>query len=479
MGSSQPDTFILGQIMQSIPAIAVHIDQSGTCRLADESVLAAVTGLAERFTGDLSISQTLAAEILRQMPSAIDLKTIAKPRHFDIDVSAALGAVTHVRVCLFPASDGAGRRDGTILFCYDVTAQKRDESALSQNTSTLELLLACTNRANKTNDFRHALADCLQIICSYENWLYTGRLVGHAYVLDEDDPNRLLSSDIWCCPDRDAIAPFIELTRNTPIACGQGIPGRVLETGQPIWHGRASSYDKLPRAALADEHGLVSLVAVPVTEGDRVVAVMEFFADDERPPNAQLLEVLVAIGGELGSVYHRERANRHLRELADHDQLTGLVVMRIAHDRVERALAWAERHGDLAAVLFIDLDGFKAVNDEYGHDTGDELLREVAGTLERNVRDVDTVARFGGDEFIVVLSELYSREDAKGIADGILREIGLPIEIDGHQIRISASIGIVLSRGKRVTVDELIKRADDAMYRAKKAGKNRYEIHKS
>lgn len=463
--------------MQSIPAMALHIDQAGTCRLADESLLTAVTDLAQRFSDDLSISQTLAAEIERRVPSGIDLQKLAEPRHFDIEVSSSPGAVTHVRICLFPASDGNGSRDGTMLFCYDVSAQMQDESALSRKTSTLELLLACTNRANKTNDFRHALADCMQIICSYENWLYSGWLVAHAYVLDDGDPNRLVTSNIWCCPDREAIAPFIELTRNTPIARGQGIPGKVLETGEPVWHGRAPNYEKLPRAALADEHGLVSLVAVPVTEGDRVVAVMEFFADDERPPNEQLLEVLLAIGGELGSVYHRERANRHLRELADHDQLTGLVVMRIAHDRIERALAWAERHGDLAAVLFIDLDGFKAVNDDYGHDTGDELLRRVATTLTRNVRDVDTVARFGGDEFIVVLSELYSREDARGIAAGILREIALPMEIDGQQIRISASIGIALARGKRLAVDQLIKQADDAMYRAKRAGKNRYEIY--
>lgn len=477
MGSSQPDSLILGQIIQSIPAVALHIDHAGACRFADDSILAAVTGMAQRFSGDLSISQLLAAELERRLPPGIDLNSVTTPQQYDIDVSAARGAVRHVRVFIYPATNGNGERDGTILFCYDVTMQKQDETALSRKTSTLELLLACTNRANKTNDFRQALEACMQIICSYENWLYAGWLVAHAYVLDGDDPNLLVSSEIWCCPDRDAIAPFIELTRNTPIRRGQGIPGRVLQTGEPVWHGRAPNYDQLPRAALADEHGLVSLVAVPVTEGDRVVAVMEFFADDERPPNDQLLEVLVAIGGELGSVYHRERANRHLRELADHDPLTGLVVMRIAHDRIGRAQVWAERHGDLAAVLFIDLDGFKAVNDSHGHNTGDALLRRVAATLARNVRAVDTVARFGGDEFIVVLSELYSRADAQGIADNILREVAKPVEINGVRIGISASIGIALARDTSVSVDELIRRADEAMYRAKRAGKNRYLIH--
>jgi len=177
------------------------------------------------------------------------------------------------------------------------------------------------------------------------------------------------------------------------------------------------------------------------------------------------------------SVHHRERANRHLRELADHDHLTGLVVMRIAHDRIERALAWAERHGDLAAVLFIDLDGFKAVNDDHGHDVGDELLRRVAATITGSVRNVDTVARFAGDEFIVVMSELRSRDDAQRVSENILQAIGKPYAIDGRRLRISASIGIALARGKQVSVDELIKRADGAMYQAKGAGKNRYVVH--
>ena len=463
--------------MRALPAMILHVDRQGRWRVPDDSILAAINGMAERFHGDLSFSETLAAEFQARIPSDIDLLRNEVPAETEIEISANHGRTTYLRTCIVPVVERDGGLDGNLLFCYDVTEQKHNEMMLARKNSTLELLLACSNLANRSNEFVQALRGCLEIICSFKNWLYDDWLVGHAYVIDERDPDLLVSSNIWCCKNPVAIEPFVELTLNTPIRRGQGIPGRVLADGAPIWHGKSPRYDQLPRASMADECGLVSIVAIPVADGERVVAVLEFFADDERAPSEELLEVLVAIGRELGSVHNRENANLRLRHLADHDQLTGLVVMRLAYDRIERALAWARRHNDLSAVMFIDLDGFKQVNDELGHNSGDELLRRIAASLAGCVREVDTVARFGGDEFVVVLTGLRTIADIEKIATSMLREIGRTHEIDGKQIRIGASIGIALGRDEGLTVDEIIHRADDAMYRAKRDGGNRFAIH--
>ena len=476
MTDRHSDSLILGQLLQSLPAMVLHIDRHGRCRLAQDSVPAGFARLAPAVDDDRPLADKLAAELRARLPGDVDPGELDAQAVHDIEIATTDGSLACLRTCIFPAIAEDGRRDGSIWLCYDISEQKHNEQLLERKNATLELLLACTNLANHSSEFAAALRGCIDTICSFKNWLYDGWLVGHAYLLDDEDPDLLVSSNIWCCKNRAAIEPFIELTQVTPIRRGQGIPGRVLESGEPIWHGKAPSYSDLPRASMADRCGLISIVAVPVVDDDRVVAVLEFFADDLRPPNDDLLAVLVAIGRELGSVHNREDANRRLRYLADHDQLTGLVVMRVAYDRIDRALAWAARHDNLSAVMFIDLDGFKQINDELGHDFGDELLRRIGSTLAGSVRDVDTVARFGGDEFLVVLTELGSRDDVETIAANLLRNIGQVHEIGDRQVQVSASIGIALCDGNRHTVDEVIHQADDAMYRAKRAGKNRYEL---
>ena len=128
------------------------------------------------------------------------------------------------------------------------------------------------------------------------------------------------------------------------------------------------------------------------------------------------------------------------------------------------------------AVLFVDLDGFKSVNDTYGHDAGDAVLREVAGRLGRVVRDTDTVARAGGDEFVLVLADLQARENASGVAAKTIESLAQPINVNDRQVLVGASVGIALFPADGSDVDGLIKAADTAMYEVKRAGKNGYRF---
>jgi diguanylate cyclase (GGDEF)-like protein len=170
----------------------------------------------------------------------------------------------------------------------------------------------------------------------------------------------------------------------------------------------------------------------------------------------------------------RKRHERRLADWAFIDQLTGLVNRRLFLDRLGHALARAARNDKRAAVLFIDLDKFKTVNDSFGHEAGDNVLRAVAQLLRGAVRQTDTVARFGGDEFLVLLEPLEETGDAHGVAGKILRALEVPSIIPAAPFRVTASIGGALFPDHAATGDALIQCADSAMLFAKRCGGNRY-----
>jgi diguanylate cyclase (GGDEF)-like protein/PAS domain S-box-containing protein len=176
-------------------------------------------------------------------------------------------------------------------------------------------------------------------------------------------------------------------------------------------------------------------------------------------------------------VTERKRAEDEIQYLALYDSLTGLPNRRLLRDRVQHAFVASARHHQQGALMFIDLDDFKALNDTLGHQEGDRLLQQVASRLSACLRDEDTVARFGGDEFVVVLTELHERREeaacqAEAIAEKIRLALNRPYRLTEQQRHVSSSIGIALFSGQDETVDDVMKRADLALYRAKAAGRN-------
>lgn len=159
---------------------------------------------------------------------------------------------------------------------------------------------------------------------------------------------------------------------------------------------------------------------------------------------------------------------------ASHDPLTGLPNKTLVDDRLAMACERATRDNTLAALLFIDLDGFKGVNDSKGHEAGDRVLVEVARRLEAGLRKVDTAARLGGDEFLVVLDGIGSRADADTVAAKLIELIAQPIDVGAETVHIGASIGIAVFPADTRNVSDLVRLADGAMYGVKRAGKNGY-----
>ena len=173
----------------------------------------------------------------------------------------------------------------------------------------------------------------------------------------------------------------------------------------------------------------------------------------------------------------RELDQQRLNYLARYDSLTGLINRTLFSDRLESAVARARRDGSVVALMFLDLDGFKEVNDRLGHAVGDALLRQAAERIVGSVRETDTVARLGGDEFTVILEGAQRVEDAGQVATKILRRLAAPYRVGGEEIVITSSMGIAAYPLDGESTEDLLKGADIAMYSAKDAGRNTYEFY--
>lgn len=165
---------------------------------------------------------------------------------------------------------------------------------------------------------------------------------------------------------------------------------------------------------------------------------------------------------------------RQLQYLAYHDVLTGLPNQLLVKDRLLQAVAYADRSSSQVALLYLDLDNFKTINDSLGHPVGDALLRQIAERLVGSLRDTDTLARQGGDEFLVILSDVQSSDDIAALAEKLLERLAVPFSIEGHELSTSASIGIAIYPDDSREFDTLLKKADTALNEAKEAGRNTY-----
>jgi len=185
---------------------------------------------------------------------------------------------------------------------------------------------------------------------------------------------------------------------------------------------------------------------------------------------------LASMVGISRDIHERKRREDQMLRMAYHDALTGLANRPLFIDHLGLALAQARRNKNRVAVALLDLDRFKQVNDELGHDVGDQLLRAAARRLENLVRESDTVARFGGDEFLLILTDLGAVEDLFPVADKIVGSFGEPLRVGDRRIKVTTSMGLAIYPDDAREPDSLVKLADKAMYHAKRTGRNRYSL---
>jgi predicted signal transduction protein with EAL and GGDEF domain len=353
---------------------------------------------------------------------------------------------------------------------------ERTTRALYDKQQELVLLETVVLASNESSTVEDALQGAVDAVCASTRWP-----VGHAYVRDSST-GELVPTTTWHIEQADEYAAFRRMTERTAFSEGVGLPGRVQATGQAAWIADVTVEADFVRKNL----GVRGCFAFPIHAHGDLKAVLEFFTPAPVAPDAALLEVMAHIGRQLGRVVERIRAQEQIAHQATHDPLTGLANRLLFRDRLELGLARAKRHGSVAALLFLDLDRFKDVNDTLGHSAGDELLKSVSERLQTALRATDslarfgdeefTLARFGGDEFVVLCEDLTSEDDAVRIAERVQEVLRGPFVLARHEHIVTASLGIVLAGGADRGAEGLLRDADIAMYRAKERGPGNWEV---
>jgi len=331
---------------------------------------------------------------------------------------AKSGRRVYVRVAASPVRDEAGLHVGFVGHAIDITAQKLAEEALQASTGRMEALLDAQSRA----DIGLFVIEAGRVVFANDALC---RLFGYTEAEIQALPSYL---ELAHPVDRERVA-----RNHQRRLTGERFPNR---------------YD----------------IAIITRTGER--REVEITASALSPEDGAGVLVVMVDNTE------RKRVEERVQYLALHDALTGLANRVLFFDRLNNAIIAARRKGGAFALLYLDLDDFKPINDTYGHEAGDIALRSVAERLRDCVRESDTVARLGGDEFILLVNDALDEAAAATVAEKVIAALTRPLPIDGCTQRIGASIGIVLYPRHGEDADTLIRHADAAMYGAKRLGKN-------
>ncbi len=254
------------------------------------------------------------------------------------------------------------------------------------------------------------------------------------------------------------------------------LTGRALARNELVYTDDVVADPTFPHDSATKKYGMRSALCCPIPGGEHPWGIVGASGVEPWPWTEDDIAFVESVAATLGAAVRRQELEGQLQHQSLHDPLTGLPNRALVNDRIDHALGRAARRGSLLAVLLLDLDDFKTVNDSLGHTTGDELLAELAKRFERVVRDGDTVARLGGDEFVVVCEEVTSEQDVAFVAEALLEQCALPVQLGDRRISLSASIGVALAAGGEVGTAGLLGEADIAMYRAKRDRPGTYRI---
>ncbi|HKY50858.1 MAG TPA: EAL domain-containing protein [Candidatus Limnocylindria bacterium] len=351
-----------------------------------------------------------------------------------------------------PTRDGAGVIDGLRIFCLDVSAQVRARRGLDVRARQQAAVAVLGQRALADTPIAQLYAEACAVI---------GRLLGVDAVAILESPSDEAGEFRTSAAHGIAHDAVVSVRRDSPMA-------RTLFGGQAIL---AVERDGSIEPALYDGGTAIARGMLVAIRGRSpafgILSVSSRRAREFTVDDHFFLEAIAAV---LASALDRTTADAELQRQAMHDALTGLPNRRLLHDRLEQAIRFARRHERTAALIVLDLDRFKLVNDAFGHHDGDRLLGQVAERLRAVVRDTDTVARLGGDEFAIVLADTHDADDVSYTAGRVAGALAEPFVLEERTLRISASMGAAMAPRDGESADTVLRRADMAMYTAKRAG---------
>ena len=350
--------------------------------------------------------------------------------------------------------------NGTIR---DITERKLAVLRLTVEHGVTQLVAGATD----PNEIMPGIIEAIGTGLSFE--------CGSHWSLDKD--GALLQCTASWGENAPAIAEFLALTKKMSVPSGVDLPGRAWAGHEPLVLTDVGSEQGFSRTAAALQAGLHGALALPIVAAGRNFGVIELFSAGTIQPDEALMQLLKSLSAQIGQSFQRRLAEDQLRFIATHDSLTDLPNRSLFNERLRHALHQGTRYTRGIAVMFIDMDRFKVVNDSLGHSAGDRLLQDSAKRLAECLRESDTVARLGGDEFVVMIENFTAPKDAIAVAQKALASLAKPFFVDGQEFLMSASIGISTFPDDGKDAETLLKNADIAMYRAKDQGRNNYQFY--
>jgi diguanylate cyclase (GGDEF)-like protein/PAS domain S-box-containing protein len=369
-------------------------------------------------------------------------------------------------VCKSTCVGADGRAAGLVGTIIDITDRKKAERRLAMEHAVTRVLA-------EAESLDKVVPTIIATICATMGWYYGAMYKYHP------KEGTLRCEDMWGI-DTPKIREFIAAVGRREVRAGddpgRGIIRRTFALGKPVWISNIATDETLRRKSLVVNAGLHGAFAFPLRAGNEVLGILEFFHGDVLEPDPTLLDIAESIGTQIGQYIVRRRTEAE-KHRAMHDAVTGLPNRLLFMERLEHAIIQAQRHQRRLAVMFIDLDRFKLVNDTLGHEAGDMLLKEVSRRLKLSLRQGDTVARLGGDEFIMLLEEITSERDALLVGQKLITELGRSALIGGDEVTVTASIGVSTYPADAGDAATLMRHADAAMYHAKEKGRNLCQLY--
>jgi diguanylate cyclase (GGDEF)-like protein len=361
---------------------------------------------------------------------------------------------------------------------FDRAEQKAKAEKQKGRLTRMFEALGATNEAIMRAKTRAELFD---LVC--EAAVVGGDFTSTAIALANPD-TEFLETVASAGPDRER-ASRVRMSSNASLPEGQGITGTAFRTRRPcISNDYLADFGS--NGCFSDavrESGTLSGAGLPLLKDGKAIGVLVFLSSELGAFSVELIELLQRLAdnisfalGNFDRADEKNRADERIEYLASHDSLTKLPNREMFNQLLHFTIEAARRFERRFAVLFIDLDRFKVINDSLGHEAGDMLLVETAGRLRRSLRSGDVVARLGGDEFVVILENTVESQDVEAAARTLLSALSQPLQLSGHECHTTASIGIAMFPGDGTDVQTLTKNADMAMYLAKEDGKNGFRF---
>ncbi len=380
----------------------------------------------------------------------------------EIELMKKGGSPVYVLLEGVAIEDQKGKGKQCLAVITDIDEYKHEEEKI-------HLLQTVSMAISKAVDMQSMLDIILRGVCEVAGWVY-----GEVWI-PSSDGKYLKYGRTWHSNLR-TLKEFAMRSKEFTFSPGIGIPGRAWATKQPVWVKDVMLDPNYLRANVVKNIGLKAAFAFPLFAGEEVVAVIVSYTFEPIEKDEHLVNLISSMSSHLGWVIKRKQMEETIQQMAYNDTLTLLPNRRQLQDRLALELAHARRNKTMLAVMFLDLDGFKVINDTLGHSVGDRVLQDIAGRLRSCMREADTVSRLGGDEFTIVLPMISQAEDAAMIAEKIIEVVRQPLTIGSNELIITTSIGIALFPNDGEDVETLIKQADRAMYRAKESGRNNYQF---